>query len=142
MTRLLVILLAATALTACDPIDRLEGKSPGREHVENLIEMGVIDAVVTADPVPDTPTKHPVAVVEMVPATVPETLPEPALVVEVAEPTPVVPAPELVVEPEVVPEPVAIEPEVILEPVIIPDPVCYPIFRILSCDDEGNEVWL
>lgn len=33
---LAVLLSVASATSACDPLDRLEGKSPGRDHAERM----------------------------------------------------------------------------------------------------------
>lgn len=101
----LTALLLTLPLAGCDLLDRLEGKSPGREWVEARQSMLL--------PAPAAPAAAP-AVTASTPA--------------VVAATPVVVAPEPV-------------------PVVVPaapaaPAVCVAIFRVLSCGDAGEFIWL
>ena len=39
MIRLFLIILSALTLTACDPLSRIEGKSPSQDYIKRLEEM-------------------------------------------------------------------------------------------------------
>lgn len=75
------------------------------------------------------------------PIVIAETRPVPAIAPVVIAETPRVPDVVSAPEPAIVVPVRAVEPEP--APVVSAAPtVCTPIFRILSCDDDGNEVWL
>lgn len=55
VTCLAALCAVAVSIAGCDPLDRLEGKSPGREHAERLAMLadGMPAAVVTAATEPE-----------------------------------------------------------------------------------------
>jgi hypothetical protein len=119
----LALIALTTSLAGCDFLDRVEGKSPHREYIERLalLEQRYAarnEPVEPVEPVAPVTVTAPVEVVAVQPVIAP---PEPAPVVPVEQAAPVVPV-------------VPVEP---------PAPaVCVAIFRVLSCGDNGEFIWL